>query len=85
MAALPSMKLDSRRNLPLQLNLTRRPIAAIYVRNYMKKTTASSTPVPAVNPNKSNPFPWSRRPTPVLGQVQFDFEAFEEKGDTPCE
>jgi hypothetical protein len=50
----------------------------------MKQTPVSSKPVPAVNPNKSNPFPWPRRPTPALGQVPFDFEAFEE-GDTSCE
>jgi hypothetical protein len=50
----------------------------------MKKTPASSTPVPAVNPSKPNPIPWFRRPTPVLGQVPFNFEDIEEEGDAPC-
>jgi hypothetical protein len=59
--------------------------AAFSRSNRMKKPPASSTPVPAVSPIKSNPFTWPRRPTPVPGQVPFNFEDIEEKGDAPCE
>jgi hypothetical protein len=51
----------------------------------MKKTPASSKPVPAISPNKSNPFPWPRRPIPAIGQVPFDFDAIETEGDTSCD
>lgn len=51
----------------------------------MKKTPASSTPVPATDAEWPDPFAWPRKPTVPLVQQPFDFEALEDEGDKPCE
>lgn len=51
----------------------------------MKQTPDRNTPVPAVDPESSDPFAWPRRPTLPLVQAPFDFDAAETDGDKPCD